>query len=326
MAFNHYAEESRSTCTIQGGGIDLIGRETGLEREIEYVWNRYYFWHRADGEQKNPGDLLRLQFSFVEAPYDMAGTITLNTRPLGTQPDTGYTYVPAIRRIRKLGAADRSQSSLGTDGVTDDSNGWCGRNHTMHWKFLKEQLALMNVCEWTTKNKTKMKETPRGWFTDNSVIDSLYYGHEDKNWKGAPWAPLNYVWVPVRAYILEILAKDPYYAYGPCKYWVEKHSYNFFFKEMTNRAGEQWKLGVTPPFWTEWWGSDKTQYPNPGVKIACSDMTNWLYIDGRLQHASMYSGFCYSKWPEGKLRPVVYIDPKMPESYFTLRNLRSMAK
>ncbi|MDY6843401.1 MAG: DUF1329 domain-containing protein [Thermodesulfobacteriota bacterium] len=326
MAFNHYAEESRSTCVIQGGGIALIGRETGLEREIEYQWNRYYLWQRADGEQKNPGDLLRLVFAYMYAPYDMAGFISLTRRPLGSKPDSSYNYLPAIRRIRKLGAADRSQSSLGTDAVSDDSNGWSGRNHSMHWKFLKEQIALMNVAEWSTKNVTKYKETREGWVSNLNVIDSLYYGLEDKNWKGAPWAPLNYLWVPVRAYVVEIRAKDPYYAYGPCKYWVEKHTYCFFFKEMTNRAGEHWKLGVTPYYWQDWWSKERTQYPNPGVKRTCADATNWLYIDDRLQHASMYSGFCYFKWPEGKLRPVVNMDPKMKESYFTLRNMRAMAK
>ncbi|MDY6843355.1 MAG: DUF1329 domain-containing protein [Thermodesulfobacteriota bacterium] len=318
ILFNHKATEFRGGSTEQHYALALVGEKTGFERDIEGWWWRYRYWCRPDGEQPNQKDLLDMTYSFTLSPYDLAGSINLTRRPLGDKPDASFTFIPAVRRIRRLGAADRSQPSLGTDGVRDDTTGWSGRNSSMEWKYVGEQLALQSVTDWAAEKVETMVEKSDGSWTTPPRPAPIILGYQNEEWKGAPWAVQNIVWIPVEVYIVEALAKDPYYAYGPTLYWIKKSNGTSVYKVITNRAGELWKIAHFGFLWDKWW----TGKPG-GPKMSESEGTFWFFVDEKLRHATLYDG---QSNREGKTFPIWYLSPRLKPSIFTLRHMRSMAK
>ena len=314
ILYNHLAQEYRSGSVKQHYGLALVGEKTGFERDVEGWWRRYNYWCRADGQQDNPSKLRSMRYTHTQSPYDLAGNLGLERRPLGDKPDIRFQYIPAVRRIRRLGAGDRSSPSLGTDGVTDDLTGWCGRNGSMQWKLIREQVSLQSVIWWAAEKVETMVKKPDGSWETPPRPEMIKLGYQVDGWKGAPWSVVNVVWIPVEVYVVEANAKDPYYAYGRTLYWIEKKTGTSIFKEITNRAGEQWKTSHFGFLWDKWWEPSK---------MSISDGTFWHFIDDKLRHATLYSGMCNR---EGKTFPVWYHSPELVPDYFTLRNMRKMAK
>ena len=51
----------------------------------------------------------------------MNGMANLFIRHLDGRPDSVYAYVPAIRRVKRLSGANRSDPQMGSDMTMDDS-------------------------------------------------------------------------------------------------------------------------------------------------------------------------------------------------------------
>ena len=312
ILYNHLAQEYRGGSTKQHYAVALIGERTGLERDIEGWWRRFNYWCRPDGEQPNPAKLRSMRFIHTLSPYDLAGSISLERRPLGDQPDINFTYIPAVRRIRRLGAADRSQPSLGADGVTDDFTGWCGRNGSMNWKFLREQITLQSMNPWFVEKPEIMTKQHDGSWKTPPRPEVNFLGYQIQGWKGAPWSTINVVWIPVEAYVVEATAKDPYYSYGKTQFWIEKRTGTSIYKIIANRAGEHWKTAHFAFLWDQWWMGEKE-----GTKMSFSDASFWHFIDDRVRHATLYDGQSNRK---GDTFPLWYLNPELSPDFFTLRN------
>jgi len=70
----------------------------------------------------------------------------------------------------------------------------------------------------------------------------MIYGYRKEGWQGAPWAPVNWVWVKNPAYVIEMEAKDPYYNYGPQELWVDSEGFVPAYKIVNDKAGRYWKI------------------------------------------------------------------------------------
>ena len=79
---------------------------------------------------------------FVVEPYDLRGTTTMLWIYNEDRLDSGFAYVPMLRRIRRIAPSSRSDPFLGADGSPDDAYGWAGKNQTMDWKRIGEGTVL----------------------------------------------------------------------------------------------------------------------------------------------------------------------------------------
>jgi hypothetical protein len=89
----------------------------------------------------------------VEAPFDSRGTSLLTYRykssegPLsGAKNDDTWVYVPAMRRVRRIATAQRTDAVAGTDFTLDDLRGFSGVIPQYEWTCLGRPsvLAPMN--------------------------------------------------------------------------------------------------------------------------------------------------------------------------------------
>ena len=162
-----------------------------------------------------------------------------------------------------------------------------------------------------------MIEKPDGSWITPPRPGPIVLGYQTKDWKGVPWAVTNCVWIPVEVYVVEAIAKDPYYAYGKTLYWIKKNGTSVF-KEITNRAGEQWKTAHFGFLWNRWWMGKPG-----GPKMSESEGTFWHFTDDKLRHATLYDGMSDRKL---NTYPICFLDPELKPGVFTLRHMRSMAK
>ncbi len=288
--------------------------EGGLERVLfNEIWF-YCYWAHPKGEQPNPNSYKYLDLFKIYEPYDLANTIVLTLRPLNGSPDLGGTYVPALRRVRRTSGSNRSDPFFGSDIVVDDTYGWGGQNETMSWKVIGEKIALIPKARWQTETPDTYIKQSNGSWKGSKGSGIQKYGCEDKDWKGATWAPLHALWVPRKVYLIEATPLDPYYNYGKCIYYVDQEVPIPCIKIVTNRAGEHWKTVLVDTFMQKW-GDDS--------KMTDGGWGWYLVIDDRTHHSTAAPG--RSIWGKWDLDTTV-MDPNIKPEMFTFEKMATMSK
>jgi hypothetical protein len=226
--------------TTEAGTLQWIGRG-GYERAIKADMQRFYYWNRPDKEWPNPHDYMHKTVVPVTWPFDLTGTVQLYIRHLDGRDDTVFVYVPAIRRIKRLSGANRSDPFMGADSCMDDADGYSGHVESMKWSYVGEKVVLCPKFEGDMHKPKVMKRNDFGaweYFTQDGVL----MGWEVEGWKGEPWAFVNATWAPREMWIIKAEPIDPYYAYGILELYIDKLSRLAVFDAKYNRAGEYWKM------------------------------------------------------------------------------------
>ncbi len=233
----------------------------GVERELTLAFYQKYWDGRVyllkDGKHSlpNPQKVQYKSLAVVTAPYDMAGVANLTVRYLDPKKnDDVWTYVPSIRRVKRISAAARSDAFAGSDFTLDDKQGWDGKVTSMTYKLLgeKKMLAVMH-----------------------SSAEHTYYAYEKQaeypNLK--PWVPLDATWEVRDLYVVEAVAKDRSYAYSKMIIYIDKVMYGAAFNEDYDRGGKLWKVQYLITQWAE---------PYKTARTMCNAM-----IDVQLNHATL---------------------------------------
>ncbi len=255
---------------------DWVGRNSGLERQVMCSWEQYpldgYPPHEG---KKNKEGYERFALIRVLAPFDIKGTNILLMRYRGAKMDTTLAYVPAIRRVRRMSPANRSDAFIGSDCCVDDA--WCfdGKVVAFDWELGGKQTALFPFLD--TKVQMLEKNKHGGWSTSKS-IKQIEYGHEKEGWQGAPWLPTNLVWAKRDAYVIKMKPKDPYYNYGPHSLWLDAEvNVMTFWKVIHDRADKYWKT-----VWYSW-----QAYKSPDDSHRQLVPGSMLCVDDRVGHATI---------------------------------------
>lgn len=278
-----------------------VGRK-GLERTVSGRWYLNYFWNRPEGKIENPAGVIFTEYVKITQPYDVAGILNLTYRYINSEPDNLWAYVPAIRRVKKTSGANRSSPFLGSDFVNDDAFAFAGKVETMNWKVVGQKIILMPMMKWATEGPAKFVKKADGSWHNPDNLAGPQFGFEVKGWKGAPWAPTDFVWVPRMMNIIEVTAKDRYYNYGLTHLYHDPVA-GFIYKYVNDRAGQYWKtlmVSYVPAAWNN--------------KITISTATGYVVIDDKTDHASSQSIF--GAHPKGKLENA-YFDPGVKATMFT---------
>ena len=300
-------ETSRVLCAPE-----WIGKG-GFERQLETFTIRHFFWGRPNGAIANPAKFRFKDIMNVINPYDMAGTNQLTLRRLDGTPDEVYVYIPAIRRVKRMSGANRSDPYMGCDMTVDDTWGFAGLMSSMKWTFLEEKIGLFCASEFVADHPRKMIQTSDGtWRTQKNEIPAIL-GEEIEGWKGAKHAFMNVVWIPRKFYLLEGIPRDPYYNMGKIVVWIENNAHWCNFRTDFDRAKEYWKQSINLPNYCIW-GNKR------GMQTAQGQIT----IDEKMNHTTYTNG--HGRRHGGMDAFTEYNDPNLNPKLFTLSRLRMWSK
>ena len=225
---------------------------------------------------RNPKGIEQYSIVRLVSPYDIAGTNIMTWRYFDNRQDMTFGFIPAIRRVRRMSPANRSDAFIGTDMCIDDAYGFAGKISSVEWKPTKTKVALVPFLD---EKPQSLEKTERGEWMSTASIKPVIYGYEKEDWQGAPWAPTNLVWVKREVLILEMTPKDPYYNYGVQYVWVTADCWGPTYKMIHDRSDKFWKfMSVT----TSGFESD-----DGSVKFLA--WMDHMILDSRRQHATLIS-------------------------------------
>jgi len=121
-------------------------------RVAQGVYRRTYFSHRADllpdTTSLEPGtDVEWAEYTEMVAPFDVRGTAFLIYRYRNSRekPDDAWTYVPTLRRVRRVSTAEKADSIQGSDFTLEDFMLFSGYVWDQTWSFGGESVALSAI-------------------------------------------------------------------------------------------------------------------------------------------------------------------------------------
>jgi hypothetical protein len=174
----------------------------------------------------NPLGLAAQQRAVVTAPADLHGTATLAWRfRAAAQRDQSWTYVPALRRVRQVSPANRSDGFLGSDLSQDDGSFFDGKPEDFTWKLVGERDALVLADPVSLAGKVERKPRPGGGFVETWPTDAKVVGFQDPAWRGVAWAPLAPVLVRRRLWVVEATPRDPYYLFARIELGLDRDTF-----------------------------------------------------------------------------------------------------
>ena len=290
--------------------------KNGFERELESDWIVFAHWARPK-PFPNPFKYKWLDIANVKKPYDLAGITQLTLRNIDGKGDEVYAYIPAIRRVKRMSGANRSDAYMGSDVTLDDGWGFSGLTASMKWRFIEEKIGLLLITDWAAEHTKKMTLLPNGTYKSPADEVAVKMAYEVEGWSRKssaidPWLPVNSVFIPRKFYIVEAIPLDPFYSAGKMVFWIDKETLFINYRLSWDKAGVYWRIGLYPPVCTEW-GENK------GV-ISCNLHQQ---IDEKTQHStSTINGGEF----HGKRVFMTYHEPKIQPKMFTVGKIRMWSK
>ena len=212
----------------------------GVERKA--TQDVYFLYYQGQPQRfvppKNPDDLLVQLLANTVNPADLNGTAALSWRYRDPEKrDSAWAYVPALRRVRAVSPTNRSDGFLGSDMSQDDGPFFDGKPEDFTWKLVGERDALRLVDPFSLNGETHRVKLPgggwRGLFKRMPMV-----GFQDPEWKGVPWAPLNFGLARRRHWVIEGVPKDAYYLFGKIQLYIDKETYHGAYNRKFNWNGE----------------------------------------------------------------------------------------
>lgn len=196
---------------------------TTLERRSDVEANFEYYDGTPVAERRSNPDNFSVRFMTVTvSPADLNGTASLTWRFRdSSKHDSTWAYVPALRRVRAVSPANRSDGFLGSDMSQDDGPFFDGKPEDFTWtlKGSVDQLRLMDPL--SLKGESNQIWLPSGgWRAD--WPDQKFVGYMDPNWKGVAWAPMGGVLAKRPFWVVQAVPKDRYYLYGRIELYIDK--------------------------------------------------------------------------------------------------------
>lgn len=215
----------------------------GMQRSIATsVFQRYF-----DGQpeqyrpQSNPQNFLFQQISSVTAPADLEGTVALTHRFRDpAKRDQAWTFVPALRRVRAVSPANRSDGFLGSDMSQDDGSYFDGKPEDFEWKLIGEgeMLVLMDRASLLNK-ECNIERLPSGGFMGRDGLLPRF-AFQTEHFTGLAWRPLQseYVLVKRPVWIVEGTPRDKYYLYGKLLLRFDRESWRGTYSSKYDWQGQ----------------------------------------------------------------------------------------
>jgi len=254
----------------QGPGLNLphwgfsnmrnFGKERWRISQGEY--RRTYFSHRADllpetSELEKGTDVEWAEFFDVKTPFDLRGTMFLLYRyNTSAKEDDTWAYIPALRRVRRIAATQKSDSLLGTEFTLEDFYIFSGYVWDQQWEYKGESTKLGAM-------DSKRKCFPRVFEAAGSTaFTRLGTDAEFDACKFGPYGALAFVdeqWQKRSSFELDDIPKQKGHPYSRKKIWYDKETMMPLYSIMYDRAGKPYKTINSIFVWSESSGIEGNQ-------------------------------------------------------------------
>ena len=145
---------------------DLVWlNRSGIDRSIgvDAKTKHYDGQHPRFRERQNPLNLLTQSLATVLSPADVGGIVSLTWRYRDADKrDSIWSYVPALRRVRAVSPADRSDGFPGSDMTQDDGAYFDGKVQDFTWKLIGKQDLLVPFDRPSFEEPAKLQRLPGG--------------------------------------------------------------------------------------------------------------------------------------------------------------------
>ena len=269
--------------------VDLVWvSRSGIDR----VSGQEVFFLYYDGQKpkyqppQNPQNLLVQFIATSISPQDLYGTTALGWRFRDSDKrDLVWAYVPALRRIRALSPANRSDGFLGSDMSQDDGPFFDGKPEDFNWKLVGETEMFRLADPYSLKGETERDLLPDGGWR-SKLKPGAIAGIDDPSWKGLPWAPVGPVLARRKLWIIEGVPKDKYYLFGKIQLYIDQETYQGAWNRKFSWSGELLNTyipsgflntkSVAPDGAEEWfWGSSMAYQCAVNVKMDRATVTGY---------------------------------------------------
>jgi hypothetical protein len=218
--------------------VNWVNRK-GLERRTDVEASfRYFDGVPADDREDNPLNLLNQFLTVVKTPVDLNGTAALSWRYRDpAQRDSSWSFVPALRRVRAVSPANRSDGFLGSDMSQDDGPFFDGKAEDFEWKLKGVKNILRMVDPLSLQDKGEFEWLSGGGWRAQWP-DIPFIGYMDDNWQGVPWASATGALALRPHWIIEAVPKDKYYLYGKMEMYIDQVTYQGSWNSKYSWKGE----------------------------------------------------------------------------------------
>ncbi len=219
--------------------INWVGAQR-LERRTDNDANFMYYDGVPERElPPNPQNVSLQQLMVVQAPADLNGTAALTWRYRDpAKRDSLWSFVPALRRVRAVSPANRSDGFLGSDMNYDDGPFFFGKPEDFTWTLKGEvdQLRLVDPLNLQGKSQNVWLES--GGWRAYWPEDLKILGYMDPDWRGVGWAPISGALAKRRFWVIEGVPRDRYYLFGRLELYVDKETYQGSWNRKFSWKGE----------------------------------------------------------------------------------------
>jgi hypothetical protein len=210
-----------------------LERRTDVEANFEY-----YDGIPTDERLPNPNNFSERLLATTVSPTDLNGTAALTWRYRDSdKPDSSWAYVPALRRVRAVSPANRSDGFLGSDMSQDDGAFFDGKPEEFTWALKGDADQLRLVDPLSLKGQADDVWLPSGGWRGNWP-DLKFLGYMDPTWKGIAWAPVTGALAKRSFWVVEGTPKDRYYLYGRIQLYIDKETFQGAWNRKFSWQGE----------------------------------------------------------------------------------------
>jgi hypothetical protein len=244
--------------------LNWVSRRAVDRSSTQDVYFLYYDGQpRQYSPPQNPQNLLFQFLAVTASPADLQGTAALGYRFKDpTKRDLSWAYVPALRRIRAVSPANRSDGFLGSDQSQDDGFFFDGKPEDFEWKVVGHKEGLRFVDADSIAGKVKRRALPAGGWRTDAYNNERTVGYMVKDWKGLAWAPVAASLAKRKFWVLQGVPKDKYYLYGKLELWIDDRTWQGAWNRKFSWQGELLNVYQVTGFATaafndheRWWGS-----------------------------------------------------------------------
>jgi len=231
-----YAYWSNGNNRVQAFLMWLDEKSKSPERAIA-LDSRAKVYEGNPVREDNPQQFSRIDKNFLVEPADLHGSASLTWRYKDpNKRDQAWAYVPALRRVRAVSPANRSDGVFGSEMTQDDGfNGFDAKPEEFAYKLVAAKDEYHTFSPDALDGKIQFIKHPRGrgWVFDTP---QARYGFREAAWKGLPWASLDNVLVKRPVWMIEAVPHDRYYLYGKLVFGIDRETY-----KIANVVKYDWK-------------------------------------------------------------------------------------
>ncbi len=161
-------------------------------------------------------------------------------RYLSAKSDVNFAYVPAIRRVRRMSPANRSDGFVGSDFSVDDILAYDGKIPHFEWKLRRARKMRSSLSPARSPLRSMSPTRVSGKWPSNHPYYPVWPRRRELAGRSVvpPQSDLH----QAAGLVLEAKAKDPYYNYGLQYIWVTADTWGPAYKMVHDRSGKFWKF------------------------------------------------------------------------------------